>query len=109
MHSQLRRAILVGRLKPGAWLTQEDLATTFGVSRMPIRDALRTLSAEGLVEMTPHRGARVSPLTVEEFQEIYAVRMGLEGLAARLAAEQMTPAVLDQMAGALVELEDRVH
>jgi DNA-binding GntR family transcriptional regulator len=105
VYDQLRQAILRGRLPPGEWLRQEELASTFGVSRMPIRDALRTLCAEGLVELLTHRGFRVAPLTAEELEELYAMRMGLEGLAARLAAARMTPAVLERMAQVLEQLE----
>jgi DNA-binding GntR family transcriptional regulator len=105
IYPQIRRAILRGGLRPGAPLIQEELAESFGVSRMPIRDALRTLSAEGLVDVLPYRGASVTLLTMEELEELYAVRIGLEGLAARLAAAQMTPAVLEQMAHALTSLE----
>jgi DNA-binding GntR family transcriptional regulator len=101
IYEQLKRAILRSQLAPGAWLPQEELAEQFGVSRMPIRDALRMLSAEGLVELLPHRGARVAPLSAEELEELYAVRMGLECLAARLAAARMTPVVLERMAQAL--------
>jgi DNA-binding GntR family transcriptional regulator len=105
VYAQLRQAILHGRLPPGAWLRQEELASSFGVSRMPIRDALRSLGAEGLVELLPHRGFRVAQLSGEELEELYATRMGLEGLAARLAAARMTPAVLERMADVLEQLE----
>ena len=105
VYAQLRQAILRGSLPPDQWLRQEELASSFGISRMPIRDALRTLCAEGLVELLPHRGFRVAPLNAEELEELYATRMGLEGLAARLAAARMTPAVLERMAQVLEELE----
>jgi DNA-binding GntR family transcriptional regulator len=105
VYDQLRQAILRGRLPPGQWLRQEELASSFGVSRMPIRDALRSLCAEGLVELLPRRGFRVAPLSAEELEELYAMRMGLEGLAARLAAARMTPAVLERMALALKQLD----
>ena len=72
---------------------------------MPIRDALRSLCAEGLVELLPRRGFRVAQLSAEELEELYAMRMGLEGLAARLAAAHMTPAVLERMAHVLERLE----
>lgn len=62
----------------------------FGVSRTPVREALRMLSQEQLVEFVPNYGVRVVPLSWEEFEELYAMRIGLEGLAARLAAEQAT-------------------
>jgi DNA-binding GntR family transcriptional regulator len=105
VHVQLRCAILRGRLRPGVALVQEDLAASFSVSRMPIRDALRMLSAEGLVELLPYRGARVALLTPEELEELYTARIGLEGLAARLSATQMSPLVLERMAEALRRIE----
>jgi DNA-binding GntR family transcriptional regulator len=105
IYPQLRRAILHGGLRPGAPLIQEELADSFGVSRMPIRDALRMLCAEGLVEVLPYRGARVTLLTMEELEELYAMRIGLEGLAAHLAAAQMTAPVLEQMTDVLANLE----
>lgn len=95
VQGQLRQAILSGRLLAGAWLRQEDLAEELAVSRMPIREALQLLGEEGLVEFIPHRGARVSPLSVEELEEIYAARMGLEGLAARYAAANIDSGTLD--------------
>jgi GntR family transcriptional regulator, rspAB operon transcriptional repressor len=88
---QLRRAILLGDLVPGAWLRQVDLAAHFGVSRTPIREALRSLEREGLVRIVPNHGARVSPLSLADFEEIYALRSGIEGLAARKAAEAARP------------------
>ena len=88
---RLRRAILVGEIDPGAWLRQVDLAAHFGVSRTPIREALRSLEREGLVRIVPNHGARVSPLSLADFEEIYALRTGIEGLAARKAAEAARP------------------
>lgn len=86
----LRRAILMGDVEPGAWLRQTDLATHFGVSRTPVREALRALERESLVTIVPNHGARVTPLSLEDFEEIYALRAGIEGLAARRVAEVAT-------------------
>jgi DNA-binding GntR family transcriptional regulator len=104
VHGQLRQAILSGKLPPGEWLRQEELAEELAVSRMPIRGALQLLGEEGLVEFIPHRGARVSPLSVEELEEIYAARMGLEGLAARYAAATIDGDTLDALRTALPRL-----
>lgn len=104
VHGQLRQAILNGRISPGEWLRQEELANDLAVSRMPIREALHLLSEEGLVEFLPHRGARVSPLSVEELEELYAARMGLEGLAARLAAVSIDSDTLAALRIALPQL-----
>ena len=103
-HVQLRQSILSERLKPGEWLRQEELAGRLSVSRMPIREALRLLSEEGLVELSPHRGARVAPLSLEELEEIYGARMGLEGLVARYAAARIDGPVLESLRLALPRL-----
>jgi DNA-binding GntR family transcriptional regulator len=97
VHAELRQWILSGRISPGAWLRQEELARTLSVSRMPVREALALLSEEGLVEVLPHRGARVPPLSIDELEEIYAARMGLEGLAARYAAMRITEDELERL------------
>jgi GntR family transcriptional regulator, rspAB operon transcriptional repressor len=85
--THLRESILRGELEPGAWLRQEDLAQHYNVSRTPVREALRALEREGLVRIVPNHGARVAPLSLNDFEEIYALRSGIEGLAARRAAE----------------------
>jgi DNA-binding GntR family transcriptional regulator len=82
----LRKAILDGALRPPAWLRESELARELGVSRTPVREALKRLSGEGLVTITARQGAVVSPMTVEDMLEVYVVRENLEGLAARLAA-----------------------
>jgi len=86
---ELREAIVRGHFKPGEKLDQEDIAELLNVSRIPVRQALRTLTAEGLVKMYPHRGAVVAELSREELEEIYFLRGVLEGVAARLAAPKM--------------------
>lgn len=77
----LRDAILKGNFKPGERLVQEDIAHSLGVSRMPIREALRKLEAEGLIQIEPNRGAIVNPISVEDIEEIYFLRSTLEKLA----------------------------
>jgi DNA-binding GntR family transcriptional regulator len=74
----------------GTWLRQEALATAFGVSRTPIREALRKLQADRVVEVFPHRGALVRGPTAAEMREAYQIRGELEGLAAELAATRIT-------------------
>ena len=86
---RLREAILRGQLKPGQRLDQKELAELLNVSRSPVREALRTLAAEGLVEVYPHRGAVVADLSLEELEEIYFIRGTLEGTAARLAVSKI--------------------
>jgi DNA-binding GntR family transcriptional regulator len=81
----IRRGILEGVLAPGARLRQEDLATVFETSRIPVREALRALEYEGLVESEPHRGFTVKSLDADEIDEIYDLRTVLETHAIRLA------------------------
>jgi len=89
----LRKAILSKRLKPGERLIEEQLAADLGVSRNPVREALRVLESEGLVEISPRRGASVTSVSEEEAREIVEVRAALEGLCARLAARRCSPAL----------------
>ena len=85
----LRNSILSGELGPGAQLRQDEIAIRFGTSRIPVREALRQLSAEGLVELQPNRGAVVKAYSVEEIVEILEIRIGLEARALRLAIPNM--------------------
>jgi DNA-binding transcriptional regulator YhcF (GntR family) len=89
----LRKAILSKRLKPGERLVEEQLAAELEVSRNPVREALRVLESEGLVEISPRRGASVTQLSEEEARELVEVRAALEGLCARLAARRCTPSM----------------
>ena len=88
---QLRAAIQTGNLKPGEWLRQERLAQELGVSQMPVREALKELIAEGLVEHLPYRGVRVVEFSPDDVGEVYAHRSFLEGRAAFIAAKGITP------------------
>jgi DNA-binding GntR family transcriptional regulator len=96
--AKLREAILAGSLRPGDRLAYRDLAHRFGVSVTPVRIALRELSNEGLVEMRPHTGARVTPLSVDEIEDIFATRIGIEGWLARHAAESLDEQTIAAMA-----------
>jgi DNA-binding GntR family transcriptional regulator len=86
---QLRSGIMQGRYAPGQRLIEADLTRELGISRGPLREAFRRLSAEGLLEIVPHRGALVRRLTLREMKELFQIRVGLETLAAQLAAEAM--------------------
>lgn len=94
---RLRSDIFEGRLKPGEWLRQERLAHEHGVSHMPVREALKQLAAEGLVEHIPYRGVRVVKFCIEDVEDLYACRAFIEGMAARYAAEQIAADELDQL------------
>src|ERR1700759_4944316 len=84
----LHTAIITGRLRPGARLPIEELAELLQMSPMPIREALRRLDAAGLVDNVPHRGARVTELSINDLEEVYEARLALETLAIRRAAER---------------------
>lgn len=101
----LREAIIRGELRPGAPLGQEFLARTFGVSRVPIRESLRQLAAEGLVELAPHKGAFVAHLTLEELDELYGIIWSLETLAAREGVPKLTDADIAAMAALVKECD----
>jgi len=90
VHQHLRDAILAARIPPGTLLQEVPLAASLGVSRGPLREALGDLAAEGLVTITPRRGAVVSTLTKRDFLEAYQVREALESMAVRLAVPIMT-------------------
>lgn len=102
---RLREAILSGTLPGGQPLRQEELAEQFGTSRLPVREALWQLSAEGLVALTPNRGAVVTRLSADEVEEIFDIRGGLESTALRLAIPQLSPAILAQARAILREID----
>jgi DNA-binding GntR family transcriptional regulator len=88
--TRLQDDIVLGVLKPGARLGEAELATRYGVSRGPLREAIRRLESRKLLQREAHIGARVASLSLPDLIEIYRVREALEGMAARLAASCMT-------------------
>ncbi|MFD0479244.1 GntR family transcriptional regulator [Nonomuraea thailandensis] len=88
---ELRRRILSGELAQGERLVEDRLAATLGVSRNPVRESIRVLAAEGFIQVVPRLGATVARLSAEEGEELFDVRMAIEGLAARLAARKRSP------------------
>ena len=92
----MREAILSGRLQAGAALRQEHIAKRFSASRMPVRDALRSLASEGFVIDTPNKGAVVAPFDAGELLEIYEMRVAAETLALRLAIPELTDTQIAQ-------------
>lgn len=103
VRARIEGDILAGHLKPGERLIEEDLARRYGVSRSPIREAVRGLASEGLIELSARRGAVVAALTPQEAREFVEVRALLEGYTARLAARYRRPAVLDRAEAILRE------
>lgn len=95
--STLREAIVGGTYLPGQRLVEEDLALELEVSRGPIREALHLLAVEGFVEIEPRRGAKVAIFTRKQADDLFVMRLTLEGLVARLAAERRTEQQLDHL------------
>ncbi len=93
----VREAILTGIIVPGARLRQEELAELFGTSRIPVREALRALEYEGLLTSEPHRGFTVTSLDADDIEEVYELRILLEGQAVRLAIPMMTDEDLTEL------------
>jgi DNA-binding GntR family transcriptional regulator len=93
----LRQAILRGELKPGERLMEIHLAQKLGVSRTPVREAIRKLELEGLVRMIPRKGAVVAEITITDLEDVLEVRMALEELAVKLACRKMTEQQLEEL------------
>lgn len=96
-YEQLRRKILVGDLAPGATVSQVQLATQLGVSRTPLREAVRLLQTEGLLQSEPKRRVRVAPVTTADFEDLYAMRIVLDSLAVRLTVPALSDAELAEL------------
>ncbi len=96
---RLRALIHDGTLPPGARLAEIELAERFGISRTPVREAIKMLASEGLAELLPNRGARVPRISDEDLRDLVEAIGGLEGIAADLAAARITKAELDTIRG----------
>lgn len=99
----IRERILGGELLPGTRLAEERLSEEMGISRMPVREALRVLAAEGIVTLEPRRGASVTLYTEQQIRELVEVRATLEGLNAKLAAIRHDPAQIAELRRILAE------
>jgi len=104
----LRQAILTGELKPGERLMEIHLANKLGVSRTPIREAIRKLELEGLVTMIPRRGAEVAQITEKSMNDVLEVRMSLDALCVELACDRITQEGLDALRDACDVFEQSV-
>lgn len=102
----LRQAIKDGVLKPGERLMEIRLAEELGVSRTPIREAIRKLEQEGFVVMVPRRGTYVADISLKDISQVFEIRGALEELAAGLAAERITPDELERLERILVEINE---
>jgi DNA-binding GntR family transcriptional regulator len=104
-YTRVRELILSGELEPGAVINQAILARQIGISTTPLREALKRLKQQGLVELDAHRDARVTPLDAEEARDLLEVRRSLDPLAASLAADRRTKQDLAEMRATLERLE----
>jgi DNA-binding GntR family transcriptional regulator len=104
----IRAAIMNGTLQPRERLMEIQMAEELGVSRTPIREALRKLELEGFIVMVPRKGAYVSDLSFKDIADVFEIRAALEGLAAGLAAERITEEELERLERLLVEKQEAI-
>lgn len=95
--TRLRQRIVEGQIAPGAKLNERELSELLNVSRTPLREAIKMLAAEGLVELLPHRGAVAASLSEQDVADTFEVIAGLEGQSGELAAQRITPAELAEV------------
>ena len=105
----LRQGILTGELKPGERLMEIHLANKLGVSRTPIREAIRKLELEGLVTMIPRRGAEVAQITEKSMKDVLEVRKVLDNLSVELACDRITEEEKEKLQNACRDFEDAVR
>lgn len=96
-YASLRERIITGDMPPGMEVSEPELAEQLSVSKTPVREALARLCVEGFMEAYPRRGYRVTPVTVKDMNDLFAIREMLEGSAAALAAENLTAEELDEL------------
>lgn len=105
VEATLRTAILTGRLRGGTPLRQEDLAASFGVSRMPIREALRQLEAQALLDFVPHKGAVVTEISAADAADIYAIRLALEPAVLERSIPHLTETDFERAGDLIAEMD----
>jgi DNA-binding GntR family transcriptional regulator len=96
-HERIKEMILTMQLRPGQMLTETELGAQLGLGRMPVREALQRLAQEDLVTIVPRKGSFVVPLQLDDLQQVFELRLALECLSARLAAERITEEELRQL------------
>jgi DNA-binding GntR family transcriptional regulator len=108
IYRALRERILSNDIRPGTRLVMRDVANQYRASDIPVREALRMLERDGLVETAPYRGARVTTLTAKEVKETYFIRSHLESIATGLAAERITDAELTELDSLMAAMREAV-
>lgn len=109
VYETIKESILSGKIGPGERLVADALARELGTSVIPVREALRRLEAERLVENTPFVGARVAPVRLEELEELFAIRLALEPVLARSAVRGVTPETLSRLEELVNEMDRYVQ
>jgi DNA-binding GntR family transcriptional regulator len=104
---RIRDMIVEGRLAAGEWINEAELCQQLQISRTPLREALKVLATEGLVELVPRRGAHVARLSVRELVDLFEALSGVEGLAAELAAARMSEADFEKLRQLQLRIEQR--
>lgn len=105
----LHRQIIAGKYAPGDWLRQEEIAGQMGVSMTPVREALDLLVAKGIAERVPYRGVRVREMSTKDILEAYSLRLLLEAIIAREAAENISPEQLTALGKIMEEMDRHVE
>jgi len=95
--ARIRDMIMEGQLEPGTKVSEKDLCELFGISRTPLREALKVLASEGVIVLLPHRGARVAQLTGKDMADLFQVMGSLEGLAGELACARITEEAVNEI------------
>ena len=109
VYEELKRQILVGEISPGTRMMEVELADVMGVSRTPVREAIRKLEKEGLVSIEPRKGAYASNISIKDMVDVLEVRQGLEEMAAMLAAGRITESQKEELLGILANYRKAVE
>ena len=104
-YARLRNAILRGEIAPGAAPSQVALAAELGVSRTPLREALRLLEREGLILSEPNHRARVAEFSIADLEELYLTRIALEAVAARITVPKLRPEDFGELEGCMAQMD----
>jgi DNA-binding GntR family transcriptional regulator len=107
--SRVRAMLLEGEVPPGARIPERDLCEKLQISRTPLREALKVLAAEGLVQLLPNRGSRAAKLTDKDMRDLFEVCQGLEALAGELACERITDPQIAEVAAAHAAMAQHYH
>jgi DNA-binding GntR family transcriptional regulator len=107
--SYVRDAVLRGTLRPNQRIHQVTLAQQLGMSLVPVREALRKLEAEGFVRIMPHRGVYVSAISRTEMEDVFAIRLAVEGMATKIAVLRITDEEVEKLAALISRMEVALH